>query len=111
MIKLMPLNENERDMVVMQHIFLAAYPDGKKEVIKSSMLDFGSPSSNTAIARTVSLPAAIAVKMLLEKKIDLTGIYRPVVPQIYNPVLDELKYLGIEMKEEYGLPESTPMPF
>jgi saccharopine dehydrogenase-like NADP-dependent oxidoreductase len=111
MIKLMPLNENERDMVVMQHIFLAAYPDGKKEVIKSSMLDFGSPSSNTAIARTVSLPAAIAVKMLLEKKIDLTGIYRPVVPQIYNPVLDELKYLGIEMKEEYGLPASTPMPF
>jgi saccharopine dehydrogenase (NADP+, L-glutamate forming) len=111
MIKLMPLPENERDMVIMQHIFLAVYPDGNKEVIKSSMLDFGSPSSNTAIARTVSLPAAIAVKMILEKKIDLTGIYRPVVPQIYNPVLDELKYLGIEMKEEYGLPESTPMPF
>jgi len=28
-----------------------------------------------------------------------------VVPEIYNPVLDELKTLGIEMKEEYGLPE------
>jgi saccharopine dehydrogenase-like NADP-dependent oxidoreductase len=111
MIKLMPLSENERDMVIMQHIFLAVYPDGKREVIKSSMLDFGSPSSNTAIARTVSLPAAIAVKMILEKKVNLAGVYRPVVPQIYNPVLNELKSLGIKMREEYGLPESTSLPF
>ena len=106
MISKMMLLRNERDMVVMQHIFLAAWPDGKKEVIKSSMLDFGSPATNTAIARTVALPSAIAVKMILEKKINLTGVYRPVVPEIYNPVLDELKTLGIEMKEEYGLPES-----
>ena len=106
MISKMLLTGNERDMVVMQHIFLAAWPDGKKEVIKSSMLDFGSPGTNTAIARTVALPSAIAVKMILEKKIKLTGVYRPVVPDIYNPVLEELKTLGIEMKEEYGLPES-----
>jgi saccharopine dehydrogenase (NADP+, L-glutamate forming) len=106
MIKRMPLSDNERDMVVLQHIFLASFPDGSKEVIKSSMLDFGSPSTNTAIARTVALPAAIAVKMIVEKKIVLKGVYRPVVPQIYNPVINELKTLGIEMKEEFELPES-----
>ncbi len=106
MIKKMLLSDNERDMVILQHIFLASYPDGKKEVIKSSMLDFGSPSTNTSIARTVALPAAIAVKMILEEKIEIKGVHRPVIPQIYNPVLDELKTLGIEMKEEYGLPES-----
>lgn len=105
MINKMLLADTERDMVVLQHIFLASYPDGKREVIKSSMLDFGSPSTNTSIARTVALPAAIAIKMILEKKIKLTGVYRPVVPEIYNPVLDELKMLGIEMKEEYGLTE------
>ena len=105
MISKMVLTGDERDMVVMQHVFLAAWPDGKKEVIKSSMLDFGSPETNTAIARTVALPSAIAVKMILEQKIKLTGVYRPVVPDIYNPVLDELKTLGIEMREEYGLPE------
>ncbi len=107
MISKMLLTGNERDMVVMQHVFLATWPDGKKEVIKSSLLDFGSPETNTAIARTVSLPSAIAVKMILEKKINLTGVYRPVVPDIYNPVLNELKTLGIQMKEEYGLPESA----
>ena len=62
MIKKMMLSDNERDMVVLQHIFLASYPDGTREVIKSSMLDFGSPSTNTSISRTVALPAAIAVK-------------------------------------------------
>jgi saccharopine dehydrogenase-like NADP-dependent oxidoreductase len=106
MIKKMMLSANERDMVVLQHIFLASYPDRKKEVIKSSMLDFGSPSTNTSIARTVALPAAIAVRMILEKRIEVTGVCRPVVAQIYNPVLDELKTLGVEMKEEYGLPVS-----
>ena len=106
MIKRMLLSDREHDMVILQHVFLAVYPGGKKEVIKSSMLDFGSPSTNTSIARTVALPAAIAVRMILENKIQITGVHRPVVPQIYNPVLDELKTLGIEMKEEYGLPES-----
>jgi saccharopine dehydrogenase-like NADP-dependent oxidoreductase len=106
MIKKMFLSPVDRDMVVLQHIFLASYPDGNREVIKSSMIDFGSPLTNTSIARTVALPAAIAVKMILEKKIEVKGVCRPVIPQIYNPVLDELKTLGVEMKEEYGLPES-----
>jgi len=106
MISRMALKGNDRDVVMMQHVFLASYPDGKKEVIKSSMLDFGSPANNTAVARTVALPASIAVKMILGKRINLTGVYRPVVPEIYIPVLDELKSLGIEMKEEFGLPES-----
>ncbi len=106
MIKKMTLSDNERDMVVMQHFFLASWPEGEKEVIKSSILDFGTPSTNTSIARTVALPSAIAVKLILEKKIDLKGVYRPVVPQIYNPVLNELKTLKIEIKEEFGLPLS-----
>jgi saccharopine dehydrogenase-like NADP-dependent oxidoreductase len=106
MIKKMMLSANDRDMVVLQHIFLASYPDGTREVIKSSMLDFGSPLTNTSISRTVALPAAIAVRMILENRIEVKGVHRPVIPQIYNPVLDELKTLGVEMKEEYGLQES-----
>jgi saccharopine dehydrogenase-like NADP-dependent oxidoreductase len=106
MIKKMMLSDNERDMVALQHIILATYPDGKSEVIKSSMLDFGLPSTNTSIARTVALPAAIAVKLIVEGKLKVKGVKRPVIPEIYNPVLDELKILGIAMKEEYGLPEN-----
>lgn len=107
MISKMALSDDEQDMIVMQHIFLASYPGGKSEVIKSSLRDFGSPATNTAIARTVALPASIIVKMILEKSLSLTGVLRPVHPDIYIPVLDELKSLGIEIEEEYGLPESA----
>jgi len=102
MIGKMWLGENERDMVVMQHLFLASYPDGKREVITSRMLDFGTPATNTSIARTVALPAAMAVKMILTGRIKLSGVYRPVLPELYNPILDELALNGIKMEEEYG---------
>jgi saccharopine dehydrogenase (NADP+, L-glutamate forming) len=104
MIEKMWLENNERDMIVMQHLFLASHSDGKKEVISSRMLDFGSPATNTSIARTVALPAAMAVKMILTGKITINGVYRPVLPEIYNPILDELEVNGIRMDEEYGLP-------
>jgi saccharopine dehydrogenase-like NADP-dependent oxidoreductase len=106
MIDKMMLGENERDMVIMQHTVLASWANGKKEVIRSSMIDFGTPSVNTAIGRTVALPAAISVKLIIEGRLTATGVQRPVIPEIYNPVLSELKTLGIEMKDEYWLPES-----
>ena len=106
MIKKMMLADNEDDVVLLQHNILAVYPNGRKEFIRSSMTDYGSPSTNTAIARTVALPAAIATRMILENRIMLSGVYRPVLPQIYIPVLNELKTLGIKMDEEYGLSES-----
>jgi saccharopine dehydrogenase-like NADP-dependent oxidoreductase len=106
MISKMELGYTERDMVAMQHTFLASYPDGSKEVIRSRMLDFGTPATDTSIARTVALPAAIGVEMILNGEIDVKGVFRPVIPQIYNPILDELEKLDIRMEEEYGLPLS-----
>jgi len=106
MIAKMQLGQTERDMVVMQHTFLAEYAGGKKEVIRSSMLDFGTLATDTSIARTVALPAAMGVVMVLENKINVKGVYRPILPEIYNPILDELETMNIKMIEEYGLPES-----
>jgi saccharopine dehydrogenase-like NADP-dependent oxidoreductase len=106
MIAKMELGQHERDMVVMQHIFLASYPDGKQEVIKSSMLDFGTLATDTAVARTVALPAAIGVEMILKNEITETGVHIPVLPGIYNPILDRLEDMNIRMVEQYGLPLS-----
>jgi saccharopine dehydrogenase-like NADP-dependent oxidoreductase len=99
----MSIEENDRDMVALQHSFLASYPDGTSEVILSRMLDYGTPATDTAIARTVALPAAIAVDMILKGEISISGVYRPVVPEIYNPVLENLELLGIKMDETFGL--------
>ncbi|MBE9467977.1 MAG: saccharopine dehydrogenase NADP-binding domain-containing protein [Bacteroidetes bacterium] len=106
MIAKMQLGGDERDMCVMQHVFLAEYADGKQEVIKSRLLDFGTLNTNTSIARTVALPAAVAVRMILEGKITETGVHIPVIPGIYNPVLNALEEMNIKMIEEYGLPVS-----
>ena len=106
MIEKMMLGRNERDMVAMQHIFLVSWPDGRKETVKSTMLDFGSPSTDTSVARTVALPAAIAVEMILSKKISAKGVHIPVIPEIYNPILDRLESMDIRMVEEFGLAET-----
>lgn len=106
MIEKMMIKENDNDMIAMMHIFKAVYPDGRQEVIKSRMLDFGSLKTDTAIARTVALPAAIAVEMILKDEIKVKGVHIPVIPEIYNPVLDNLEKLNIKMIEEYGLPLS-----
>jgi len=106
MINKMGLGQDERDMVALQHTFLAGYPDGRKEVIRSRMLDFGTLATNTSIARTVALPAAISAEMILSGKISVKGVHIPVIPEIYNPVLDQLETMNIKMVEEYGLPLS-----
>ncbi|MBU0486648.1 MAG: saccharopine dehydrogenase NADP-binding domain-containing protein [Bacteroidetes bacterium] len=104
MIEKMMIGREERDMVVMQHIFLVSWSDGRREVVRSRMLDFGTQVTDTAIARTVALPAAIGVEMILEDKIHAKGVHIPVIPEVYNPILDALEYLDIRMIEEYGIP-------
>ncbi len=101
----MMLPDGARDMVIMLHSFLIENADGTKEVVRSRLLDFAT-KENTSIARTVALPAAIAVKLILEGKIKDVGVQIPIKKNIYQPVLDELKSLGIAVTEEWGLPES-----
>jgi saccharopine dehydrogenase-like NADP-dependent oxidoreductase len=97
-LKKMSLGKDERDMIVMHHEFIAEY-DNKKEYIASTLVDYGIPNDDSAIARTVSIPAAIAVRMILEKKIAIAGVHIPVIPEIYNPILDELEEMDIIFKE------------
>jgi saccharopine dehydrogenase (NADP+, L-glutamate forming) len=89
----------ERDMIVLQHEFIASYPDAGKERIISTLIDFGIPGGDSSMARTVGLPAAIGTKLILEGKIKETGVHIPVGPAIYQPILAELKTLDISFKE------------
>ena len=90
----------ERDMIVMQHEFKVEYPDNKKETITSTLLDYGIPNGDSSMARTVSLPVAIAVRMILEGTIKGKGIVIPTIPEVYNPILDELETMDIVFKEK-----------
>jgi saccharopine dehydrogenase-like NADP-dependent oxidoreductase len=90
----------ERDLIVLVHHFDAAYPDGHKEHLTSTLIAFGEPGGDSAMARTVSLPAAIAVDMILRGQISVTGVQIPVTPDIYEPILAGLAALGITCVEE-----------
>jgi saccharopine dehydrogenase (NADP+, L-glutamate forming) len=98
MLEKMPYEEGERDMLVMQHEFIAAYPD-HKEQITATMIDFGIPGGDSSMSRTVGLPAAIASRMILEEEITRKGVLVPVLPDIYEPVLARLEQLDISLKE------------
>lgn len=89
----------ERDMVVLHHEFIGDYED-RQDRITSTLIDFGIPNSDTAMARTVGLPAAVAVKLILKGEIKMSGVHIPVVPEIYEPVLSELEELGIKFTEK-----------
>lgn len=92
--------KGERDMIILQHQFIASYPGDKREKITSTLIDFGIPDGDSSMARTVGLPAAIATRLILQGKIRETGVHIPVQPDIYTPILEELKELNIAFKEK-----------
>jgi saccharopine dehydrogenase (NADP+, L-glutamate forming) len=104
MIEKLSYAEGERDMIILQHEFIASYPKGGREKIVSTLIDFGIPNGDSSMARTVGLPAAIGTRLILEGKITEKGVHIPVKPDIYMPILRELKFLGIAFKEKREQP-------
>lgn len=92
------LYSNDKDMIVMFHRFTYELRGEKKE-LHSSMVYTGKDDTYTAMSDTVGLPVAICAEMILEGKIKEKGVCLPLSPDIYNPVLDELKELGIHFEE------------
>jgi saccharopine dehydrogenase-like NADP-dependent oxidoreductase len=63
------------------------------------MLVKGIPNGDTAMARAVSLPAAIAARLVLEGKIRETGVHMPATPEMYEPILEEMAEYGFGFRE------------
>jgi len=83
----------ERDMVVVHAEILAEFAS-HKEKRTSTMCVKGESGGDSAMSRAVSLPAAIASKLILEGKIITKGVHRPTLPEIYQPVLEEMSDFG-----------------
>lgn len=94
------MQPEDKDMVVMQH---EVEFERRNIVTKltSYMINIGEDNMRTAMAKTVGLPLGILTKLMLEDKVQLSGVHIPIMPEIYNPVLKELEEVGIQFKEEF----------
>ncbi|KAF8804193.1 hypothetical protein BYT27DRAFT_7194939 [Phlegmacium glaucopus] len=105
---------HEMDMVVLSHEIITRQPDELSDngfltqVHTSTLLAFGYQKPNipfqgarpsSAMARTVGLPLAIASLSVLDGKVDFRGVQRPSWPQIYRPILSQLREVGLGMRE------------
>ncbi len=93
------LDPQDKDLLIMQHEFKYQLGDENKMIV-SAMAIIGNDQQETAMARTVGLPLAIATKLLATGKIDKVGIHRPVDKDMYEPILKELETLGISFEEK-----------
>jgi len=93
------LESNDKDMIVMWHKLIYEL-NGKTTELNSSMVHIGKNQIETAMANTVGLPVAIATKMILNGVINKPGVQVPITPEIYNPILEELKLFGVEFVEK-----------
>ena len=73
--------------------------NGKQKEVQAYLTVTGDNEVNTAMAKTVGLPLAIAARLLVEGKIKSRGVVIPVVKEIYDPVLAELGEMGIKLVE------------
>jgi saccharopine dehydrogenase-like NADP-dependent oxidoreductase len=92
------LQQADKDMIVMLHE-IEYEQDLQFKKISSCLVVKGQDHLRTAMAKTVGLPLGIAAKLILQGKIKLQGLHIPINPEIYQPVLEELKQHDIRFTE------------
>lgn len=92
------LKPDEKDMVIMQHVFEYELNRKKKKLTATLIMD-GLNGMETAMSRLVGLPLGIFVKLLMLGKISTTGVNIPTMPEVYEPVMAELEAHGVKFIE------------
>jgi len=105
--RMLQYREGEHDMAVMEHHFEVERADGRLRRIVSRLILHGTAGDDSALARTVSYPAAIACRLILGGRVSLTGVRIPVDEQLTLPILLGLDRRGLhvhENEEDLDLP-------
>jgi hypothetical protein len=96
----MAYENGERDMLALLHEIDYEDASGRPLRLRVRLTEFGDPQGDSAMARTVGLPAAFAMRRILDGTISLTGVHIPVLPEFYEPILADLASAGLEEVEE-----------
>lgn len=89
----------ETDMIIVHDEIVVEFDDRKERRLSTLHVE-GDPNGHSAMSRAVSLPAATAVQLILEGKLDLTGVHMPLRKELYQPILENLGKLGFNFKHQ-----------
>lgn len=92
------LGENDRDEVVMYHR-IGFVQSGELKTLHSVLRVVGDDALHTAMAKTVGLPLAMGVEMMMKGEISEKGVVIPVSETWYKPILKGLESRGIVFDE------------
>jgi len=95
--KKMIYENHEKDMIIIHNEAIVEF-DNRMEKRMATMKVEGRPFGHSAMARAVSLPAAIASRLILEGTIRSKGVLMPIAEEIYKPVLAELAENGYKFE-------------
>lgn len=98
------LQPQDKDLIVMQHQ-IDYELDGRRLRDVSNLTMKGQDATDTAMSRLVGLPMGIFVRLICQGKIRSTGVHIPTMPEVYEPVLEEMTTFGMELShatEELG---------
>ena len=88
------LKKDDIDIVVMYHSFI--YKENNHFKKKESFMKIeGKNNLETAMSKTVGLPIALLIELIIKKNLEFKGVFLPFDEIIYNPLLNKLEDNGI----------------
>ncbi|EIW78088.1 saccharopine dehydrogenase [Coniophora puteana RWD-64-598 SS2] len=96
---LMRYEDNERDLVMLQHRFRVQWADGSEQTLTSTLEAYGYPGGHSAMARLVGVPCGIAVQLVLDGVISEPGVHAPYSKELCEPLRELVEREGLGMVE------------
>jgi saccharopine dehydrogenase-like NADP-dependent oxidoreductase len=90
----------EADLVVLEQRLVREDRRGRRQLLVQRIVDRGTALDATAMARTVSLPAALACRVLLQRGSGPGGVRIPTDAEIADPILAEMARRGVVIQRE-----------
>ncbi len=97
LLKLWEMEETDKDEVVLYHKVSYTLNNNKHSKISTLKLQ-GQNKNQTAMAKLVGLPAAMAIELIAQNKISRVGVQIPNNAEWYIPILANLETEGVSIK-------------
>lgn len=97
----------EIDLVVLRDELHVVDAKGKAKTREATIVEYGTPGKDTAMAKLVGVPAGVAASRILEGSIDAVGVHIPVEPKLVRGFLEDLAHTGVVAEFRESAPAAS----